>query len=127
VDERRIAVVTGGSGGIGGAIVAALAAAGHAVVSLDQVGDPAVDLGREEEVRAAAGSVLGRPGRCDLLVHAAADTVRAPPAGDMLPYVTSKGALVPEDVAATVAFLASDAAAALTGQTLCTDGGLILR
>jgi NAD(P)-dependent dehydrogenase (short-subunit alcohol dehydrogenase family) len=29
--------------------------------------------------------------------------------------------------AATVAFLASDAAAALTGQTLCTDGGLILR
>ncbi len=27
----------------------------------------------------------------------------------------------------TVAFLASDAAAALTGQTLCTDGGLILR
>jgi glycine/D-amino acid oxidase-like deaminating enzyme len=35
--------------------------------------------------------------------------------------------LVPGDVAATVAFLASDGAAALTGQTLCTDGGLILR
>ena len=35
--------------------------------------------------------------------------------------------LVPGDVAATVAFLASDAAAALTGQTLCTDGGLVLR
>ncbi|MGH3269615.1 MAG: SDR family oxidoreductase [Trebonia sp.] len=35
--------------------------------------------------------------------------------------------LVPGDVAATVAFLASGAAAALTGQTLCVDGGLILR
>jgi NAD(P)-dependent dehydrogenase (short-subunit alcohol dehydrogenase family) len=35
--------------------------------------------------------------------------------------------LVPGDVTATVAFLASDGAAALTGQTLCTDGGLILR
>jgi 3-oxoacyl-[acyl-carrier protein] reductase len=31
------------------------------------------------------------------------------------------------DVAATVAFLASDGAAALTGQVLCTDGGLVMR
>ena len=35
--------------------------------------------------------------------------------------------LVPEDTAAAAAFLASDAAAAITGQTICTDGGLILR
>jgi len=30
-------------------------------------------------------------------------------------------------VAATVAFLASDGAAALTGQVLRTDGGLVMR
>jgi NAD(P)-dependent dehydrogenase (short-subunit alcohol dehydrogenase family) len=226
----RVAVVTGGAGAIGGSIASALAASGHIVVTLDQAGDPPVDLSREEEVRAAAGAVLARHGRCDVLVHAAAafdradlasldlaawrrvqavnvesalllaqafapgmaargfgriifvvsDTIWSPPSGDMLPYVTSKGALVamgrtlavglgadgiavtcvapgltataaarrgvpaaafddvrsrqalprtlvPEDVAATVAFLASDGAAALTGQTICVDGGLILR
>ena len=36
-------------------------------------------------------------------------------------------ALRPDDVVATVAFLASDGAAALTGQVLCTDGGLVMR
>ena len=35
--------------------------------------------------------------------------------------------LAPADVAAAVAFLVSAAAGAITGQTLCTDGGLILR
>jgi len=230
VAGQRVAVVTGGAGAIGGAIAFELAARGHAVVSLDQASDPAVDLALEGQVRAAAADVLREHGRCDVLVHAAAafdkadlagvdlagwrrvqavnveaalllaqafvpgmaargfgriifvvsDTVWSPPAGDMLAYVTSKGALValartlavahggdgiavtcvapgltdtpaarsgvpdahfdavrsrqalprtllPGDVAATVAFLASDAAAALTGQTLCVDGGLILR
>ncbi len=225
----RIAVVTGGAGAIGGSIATALADSGHTVVSLDQAGDPPVDLADQDQVRAAAAAVLDQHGRCDVLVHAAAafdradlagvdltswrrvqavnvesalllaqafapgmaarrfgriifvvsDTIWCPPAGDMLPYVTSKGALValartlavglgpdgiavtcvapgltdtpaaragqpaaafdsvrsrqalprtlvPQDVAATVAFLAADAAAALTGQTLCVDGGLIL-
>lgn len=35
--------------------------------------------------------------------------------------------LVPEDVASTVAFLVSDDAGAITGQTLNADGGLVLR
>ena len=35
--------------------------------------------------------------------------------------------LLPEDVASTVGFLTSDAAGALTGQTLCADGELVLR
>lgn len=32
-----------------------------------------------------------------------------------------------DDIAATVAFLVSDGAGAITGQTLCADGGLVLR
>jgi pyridoxal 4-dehydrogenase len=35
--------------------------------------------------------------------------------------------LAPDDIAAVVTFLASDAAGAVTGQTLCADGGLVLR
>jgi pyridoxal 4-dehydrogenase len=33
--------------------------------------------------------------------------------------------LVPDDVAGLVAFLASEAAAAITGQTVCADGGSV--
>jgi 3-oxoacyl-[acyl-carrier protein] reductase len=36
-------------------------------------------------------------------------------------------ALAPEDVANAVAFLVGDAASAITGQTVCTNGGLVLR
>jgi NAD(P)-dependent dehydrogenase (short-subunit alcohol dehydrogenase family) len=35
-------------------------------------------------------------------------------------------ALTPSDCAGAVAFLASDDAATMTGQTLCPDGGLVL-
>jgi len=38
-----------------------------------------------------------------------------------------KRRLTPEGTAAAVAFLASDAGVAMTGQILCADGGLILR
>ena len=224
---RRVAVVTGGAGAIGGSVATVLTATGHRVLILDRTGDVPVDLADEQQVRTAAQRVLDEAGRCDVLVHAAAafdrsdldlavwrrvqavnvesalllaqafvpgmtargfgriifvvsDTVWAPPAEDLLPYVTSKGALValaralamahgpdgiavtcvapgltdtpaaradlpaaafdavrarqalpralrPDDVAATVAFLASDGAAALTGQVLCTDGGLVMR
>jgi pyridoxal 4-dehydrogenase len=226
----RVAAVTGGAGAIGGAIAAGLSAAGYQVVILDRDGDPPVDLAEPGAVRAAAAGVLGRHGRCDVLVHAAAafdraaladldprmwrrvqavnvesavwlvqalapgmagrgfgrivfvvsDTIWDPPAGDLLAYVASKTALVgvartlarslgrdgitvncvapgltptpaavagtpadafaavrarqaigrdlePGDIAAAVAFLVSDAAGAITGQTLCADGGLILR
>lgn len=228
--ERRVALVTGGAGAIGGAIVAALEADGHRVVALDREAELACDLASEAATRAAAAELLERHGRCDVLVHAAAafdqgdldsvdaatwrrvqavnveaalwlcqelvpgmrerrfgrivlitsDTVWKPPAPVLLPYIASKAALeglgralatalggdrvtvncvapgltatpaaragmpaaafdavreaqalprtlVPDDVAATVAYLASERAEALTGQTLSVDGGLVMR
>jgi NAD(P)-dependent dehydrogenase (short-subunit alcohol dehydrogenase family) len=227
-EDRRVAVVTGGAGAIGGAIAARLAA-DHTVVVLDRTGDVVVDLGDTDDVRLAAHHVLERYGRCDVLVHAAAmvkfqpfdqleldvwrevqavnvesallltqafapgmrdrafgrvifivsNTFWSPPGVHMLNYVASKGALIgmvrtlavglgsdgvavtavapgltrtpatdvvpaaefadveahqalprpltPDDTAAVVAMLASDEAAALTGQTLTVDGGLVLR
>jgi NAD(P)-dependent dehydrogenase (short-subunit alcohol dehydrogenase family) len=69
--DRRVAVVTGGAGAIGGAIAARLAA-DHTVVVLDRTGDVVVDLGDTDDVHRAAELVLERYGRCDVLVHAAA-------------------------------------------------------
>ena len=225
-----VAVVTGGAGAIGGAIVTALEKAGHTVEVLDRTGDPPVNLAQADDVQGAAARVLDAHGRCDVLVHAAAafdraalqdldvttwrhvqavnvesalwlsqafapgmaergfgrivfvvsDTVWEPPAPDLLAYIASKAALIgvgrtlaralgrdgitvncvapgltptpaavadtppeafaqvqarqaidrplrPDDVAAAVAFLVTDAAGAVSGQTLCVDGGLILR
>jgi pyridoxal 4-dehydrogenase len=225
MNQKRRAVVTGGAGGIGGAIVRALTATGHEVAILDREGEFAVDLADEQAVRAIAR----RLGPRDVLVHAAAafdrasladidlatwrhvqavnvesalwlcqeiapamaargfgrivfiasNTLWRPPAADFLPYVVSKAALVgiarslakplgadgitvncvapgltrtpftesdlpgqafeealarqslprsltPDDTAGVVAFLASDAAAAITGQTLVADGGSVL-
>ncbi len=226
-DDRRVAVVTGGAGAIGGSIAVRLAA-DHTVVVLDRTGDVAVDLGEPDEVRRAAATVLDRYGRCDVLVHSAAmvafgpfeefeldvwrrvqavnvesallltqafapgmrdrgfgrvifivsNTFWRPPGAHMLAYVASKGALIgmartlavglggdgiavtavapgltrtpatdvvpaeefadvaahqalprpltPDDTAAVVAMLARDDAAAVTGQTLMVDGGLVL-
>jgi NAD(P)-dependent dehydrogenase (short-subunit alcohol dehydrogenase family) len=69
--SRRLAVVTGGAGAIGGAIAARLTL-DHTVVVLDRTGDVVVDLGEPDDVRRAAGLVLERYGRCDVFVHAAA-------------------------------------------------------
>ena len=219
--SERVAVVTGGAGGIGGAIVKALERDGHRVAILDR---EQCELADAADLRRAAAAI----GHADVLVHAAAafdqatladvdldswrhvqavnveaalllaqafapgmaqrgwgrivnvvsDTIWAPPSPALLAYVTSKAALVgltrvlartlggdgitvnavapgltatpaalegipseafeevrrgqalprslvPEDTAAAVAFLCSDAAQALTGQTLNVDGGLV--
>jgi 3-oxoacyl-[acyl-carrier protein] reductase len=127
----------------------------------------------------ALAPALAESGR-GRIVLIGSDTVWQPPAAELLPYVTSKAALigltralaltlgpsgiavtcvapgltdtpaaragmpaaafesvlqrqalartlVPGDVADTVAFCVSPAGAALTGQTLCVDGGLVTR
>src|SRR5450755_1708942 len=229
-DERRVAVVAGGAGAIGGAICRSLEASGHRTVVIDRTGTIPCDLGSESSTRDAAAAVLEQYGRCDVFVQSAAafdqvaleeldattwrhvqavnvesalwlaqvfapgmaergfgrivfvisDTLWKPPTPVVLPYVASKGALVgimrtlavtlgadgiavsavapgltdtpgsrtlntdaqfdavvndqalkrrltPADTAAVVAFLAGDGAAAMTGQVLCADGGLIFR
>ncbi len=231
MDTQRIAVVTGGTGAIGSAIVTVLEETGHLVVVLDRADcDVVCDLSSASSTRSAADQVLARHGRCDVLVHCAgyldpmtladldlerwrtlmAVNVEAslwlaqdfvsgmvergfgrvvlissdgqwfPPNEAFLPYVTSKAALLgvmralavaygpdgvavtavapghtdtpaaravvadgaleqsiaaqvlkralrPEDTAHVVAFLASDGAAAMTGQVLVPDGGAFMR
>lgn len=162
----------------------------HAAAAFDRADLAAVDLvtwRRVQAVNVESALLLAQafvPGMAargfGRIIFVVSDTVWSPPRGDMLPYVTSKGALValartlavghggdgiavtcvapgltatpaaqagmpaaafdeaaarqalprtliPGDVAATVCFLASDGAAALTGQTLCVDGGLVMR
>ncbi len=75
--EGKVAVVTGGSGAIGGAIIAALSGAGARAISLD-VNSPATgvasiacDVRNDDSVASAIGSVRERYGRLDVAIHAA--------------------------------------------------------
>jgi 3-oxoacyl-[acyl-carrier protein] reductase len=71
--EQRVAVVTGGTGAIGGAIVTALDTAGYRTVVLGRrAGDVLADLASESATKRAAAEVLDRYGRVDVLVHCAA-------------------------------------------------------
>jgi 3-oxoacyl-[acyl-carrier protein] reductase len=86
-DEPRVAIVTGGAGGIGEASARALAQRGARVTVADLRADAAeatasrlraegfdahpveVDVGKEASVRAMADAVLKRWGRIDILVN----------------------------------------------------------
>lgn len=75
----RVALVTGGGGGIGAAVVATLLRAGARVASADLSGrqgpsgctDLPVDLSRGEEAESLVGRTVEALGRMDVLVHAA--------------------------------------------------------
>ena len=72
----EVAVVTGGSGGIGRAIVAALSEGGATVISLDLTPPPSgawisCDVRDDQSVANAVGNVVAIHGRIDIAVHAA--------------------------------------------------------
>ena len=119
-DSRRVAVVTGGAGAIGSAITDALQGNGHRTVVLDRIGEVVCDLSSEASTRTAGAAVLERFGAamCSSTDEQFDATVERQ---------ALRRRLTPEDTAAAVAFLASDGAAAMTGQVLCADGGLVLR
>ena len=71
-DGVHVAVVTGGAGAIGSAIVRALQASGHETVVVDREGTIAADLGSEASTRQAAATVLERYGHVDVFVQCAA-------------------------------------------------------
>src|SRR5438874_1449387 len=119
---ERVALVTGGARGIGRAIALALATDGRAVA----VGDLL-----EDEAAETAGAIEGKATAVPLDVTDAASVAAAVEQGER--YLESLTRAVPmrrlgepEDVAAAVAFLASDAAGYITGQTLSVSGGLTM-
>lgn len=78
----KFALVTGGSGAIGSAIVAMLQAAGALVTSVDRPGSQApegatflpIDLGEQAQIQALIAEVEQQHGRIDILVHCAGIT-----------------------------------------------------
>lgn len=71
--DRRVAVITGGTGAIGQAVAVALRADGYDTVILGRRGgDVRADLTSEATTKQAAAEVLEQYGRVDVLVHSAA-------------------------------------------------------
>ena len=68
---RKVAMVTGGTSGIGLAAVKALRERGCTVYALSRHGDIPCDVADEQSARAAVNQVLEKEGRIDILVNCA--------------------------------------------------------
>ena len=83
-EDGPVALVTGAGGGIGGAVTAAFAAAGHGVLAVDRdvagvpAGEPHVaDLLHDDQAAGAVAAALARFGRLDTVVCAHGGSGRA--------------------------------------------------
>ena len=85
---NKVAIVTGGTSGIGLAAVQALRKKGCTVYALSRHGDIVCDVAEEESARAAVQTVLEREGRIDILVNCAGFGISG--AGELTPLETAK-------------------------------------
>ena len=95
---------------------------GESKVGLEQSGSVSLERAQVPLVHRAAfvdlaSDLAGAPA----IEHRTAEALAADPAAFW------NGGGVPDDVAAVVSFLATPGAQAVTGQTICPDGGLVLR
>jgi NAD(P)-dependent dehydrogenase (short-subunit alcohol dehydrogenase family) len=83
--QQRVAIVTGGAGGLGRAMVQRLEADGLVVVAADLREGEQVDVADADSARALAGRVLERHGRIDVLVNNAGIAGPTAPVADYPP------------------------------------------
>ena len=85
---NKVAVVTGGTSGIGLAAVKALREKGCVVYALSRHGDIPCDVSDEKSAKAAVQQVLDREGRIDILVNCAGFGISG--AAELTPLATAK-------------------------------------
>src|SRR5437763_100984 len=118
----KTALVTGASGGIGGAIARALHQQGAAVLLSGTRQGALEALAVELATRGITVNCVA-PG----FIASAMTDALTPEQKERIAGTIPMGRLgAPEDVAATVVFLASDQAGYITGQTLHVNGGMAM-
>lgn len=85
---NKVAIVTGGTSGIGLAAVEALREQGCTVYALSRHGDVVCDVSEEQSARTAVQAVLEKEGRIDVLVNCAGFGISG--AAELTPLETAK-------------------------------------